>query len=236
MTRYFFICCFLCTVLGLQAQEWSLGAKGGLLVGTQQNKRTLLSYQGSAFFETMGAWQGKGTPRRLGFVAQLGYHRRGASYTAGLFNSTNFVPANDVFHNVSLAALLKGGYRAKNFIPYYAAGIRLDVTVANNVVNPFDAQGVQAVNAGFWLGGGIEWTPPTLPFGLFIEFNISPDITPQVFFRQGTQVQYYDPFTRQSTVRVMDQDYRITNISLELSIGIRFIGHAAQSEESQDID
>lgn len=214
---------FLGMSLAAQAQEWSFGAKGGLLVGTHANKRPLLSYQGSVFYERMGAWQAEGT-RRLGFVAQLGYHRRGASYNAGTFNNANFVIANDVFHNISLAALLKGAYRAKNFIPYYAGGIRVDVTVASAVVNPFEGQGVTPINAGFWLGGGLEFNPPKLPVGFFLEFNISPDITPQIFFAQGTQVQYFDPFSRTSSTRVMSEDYRVVNIGLEVSFGIRFFG------------
>lgn len=205
------------------AQEWSLGTKSGLLVGTHPSKRPLLSNQSSVFYERMGRWQAEGT-RRLGFVAQLGYHRRGASYNAGTFNNTNFTIFKDVFHNISIAVLLKGTYRAKNFIPYYAGGIRMDVTVASRVVNPFEGQGVTPINAGFWLGGGIEFNPPQLPMGFFLELNLSPDVTPQIFFAKGTQVQYFDPFRRTSSTRVMNEDYRVVNISLELSFGVKFFG------------
>ena len=229
MIRLLLLALALTGSLALSAQEWGFGAKGGLLIGTHANKRPLPSYQGSVFVERAGPWQAEGT-RRLGFVAQLGYHRRGASYTAGTFNSANFVAANDVFHNLSLAVLLKGGYRAKNLIPYYAGGLRVDVTVANEVVNPFEAQGVRPLNAGLWLGGGLEWTPPNLPFNFFIELNICPDITPQVFFLQGTQVQFVDPFRQTSQVRTMTEDYRVTNICLEVSVGIKFVGNRAEDE------
>lgn len=206
-----------------QAQHTAFGAKGGLLVGTQQGKRALLSYHADLLFESMGKWQGENTLRRLGFVAQLGYHRRGASYNSGVFNSNpNFI-INDLFHNISLAALIKGNFKFNAILPYYAAGVRLDVTAANEVINNLDAQGVTLVNFGFWLGGGFDWEPPKLPFGLFLEINVSPDVTPQVFFPKGTQVQYIDPFTTKSSVRTFNQDYKIINVSIEITLGIKFI-------------
>jgi hypothetical protein len=217
ITLFFLFCSFA------QAQQMGFGAKGGLLVGTQQGKRALISYHADLVFETMGKWQGINTPRRLGFVAQLGYHRRGASYNSGFFGTNTFV-VNDLFHNISLAALLKGNFKvSKSFLPYYAAGLRLDATVASEVVNSLDAQGVTPINFGFWLGGGIDWEPPKLPFGLFFEINISPDVTPQVFFRKGTQIQYLDPFRSTTYTRTFSEDYKIINLSIEVTFGIKFI-------------
>ena len=71
------------------AQHLGFGAKGGLLVGTQKNKRALISYHADVFFESMGKWQGEALKRRIGYVIQAGYHRRGASYNNGLFGSNN---------------------------------------------------------------------------------------------------------------------------------------------------
>jgi hypothetical protein len=224
MKRYIGIL-FLILIFGFntQAQQMGFGAKGGLLVGTQQGKRALISYHADLVFETMGKWQGENTPRRLGFVAQLGYHKRGASYNSGFFGTNTFV-VNDLFHNISLAALLKGNFKvSKSFLPYYAAGVRLDATVASDVVNSLDAQGVTPINFGFWLGGGIDWEPPKLPFGLFFEINISPDVTPQVFFRKGTQIQYIDPFRSTTYTRTFNEDYKIINLSIEVTCGVKFI-------------
>ncbi len=219
----------------LSAQQMGFGAKGGLLVGTQQGKRPLLSYHGDVFFERLGAWQGdqEGGGRRLGFVTSLGYHRRGASYNAGTFNTPNQTVISDVYHNLSLALLFKGGYRVKNFAPYYAGGIRLDYTMASDVVNPFDAQGVRPFNVGLWLGGGLDWEPANMPFGFFIEISVQPDITPQVFFQQGTLIQYTDPFSGQTTTRTIAEDQRITNLCLEATIGIKFI---QRSQSAATID
>ena len=75
----------------------------------------------------------------------------------------------------------------------------------------------------FGLGGGIDWEPPKLPFGLFFEINVSPDVTPQVFFMRGTQVQYVDPFRSTTSVRTFGEDYRIINLSIEVTFGVKFI-------------
>lgn len=224
---------YLALFLGQQAnaQQLGFGAKGGLLVGSQQGKRALLSYHGDLFFETLGAWQGEGVPRRLGFKASLGYHRRGASYNTGSFNNPNRVIISDIFNNLSLAALFKGGYKIKNFAPYYAAGLRVDYTISAQMVNPFDAQGVRPINLGLWLGGGLEWEPPTLPFGFFIEVSMHPDLTPQIFFRQGTIIEYRDPFTNQPRYQTINEDRRITNLSLELTFGIKFIQRREKASE-----
>lgn len=233
MKKYIaFIICFCSFSFFLQAQHLGFGAKGGLLVGTQRGKRALLSYQSSVFFESMGKWQGENTRRRIGFVAQLGYHRRGASYNSGVFNSST-ITVSDLFHNISLAALIKGNFQLNSILPYYAAGVRLDATAQSDVVNNLDAQGVTAVNFGFWLGAGLEWEPVKLPFGLFLEVNLSPDLTPQIFFPKGTQVQYIDPFTSKSSLRTFSEDYKIINVSIEVSFGVKFI--ARKSKETPEM-
>jgi hypothetical protein len=217
---------FLISLLAVeqnQAQQMGFGAKGGLLVGTQKSKRALISYQGDLFFETMGKWQGDNILQRFGMVLHLGYHRRGASYNAGVWGASNTFVANDLFHNISLAILLKGSFQTGAFLPYYAVGARLEVTTASSVINQIDAQGVTPVNFGFWLGGGIEWEIPKLPFGLFLELNVSPDLTPQIFFRKGTQIQYTPYGSQTTSTRGFAEDYKIVNISIELSFGVKFI-------------
>lgn len=217
----------------VEAQQMGFGAKGGLLVGTQQGKRALFSYHGDVVFESLGAWQGEGRLRRLGFVASLGYHRRGASYNAGNFNTNSTTVISDVFDNISLAALFKGGYKFNNLAPYYAGGLRVDFTVASQMVNPFDAQGVRPFNLGLWLGGGLDWEPIKLPFGLFIEVSVHPDLTPQIFFRQGTLIEFRDPFTNRVTYQTISEDRRVINVSLELTFGVKFI---QRSEKVTTID
>jgi len=228
MKKYTIVACLLFFLaFNTKAQHIAFGAKGGLLVGTQQNKRALLSYHTDLFLEGMGKWQGENTQRRIGYVLQLGYHRRGASYNSGIFGSAGTYTASDIFHNFSLAFLLKGNFKFGNFLPYYAAGVRLDVTPGtafSEVVNPRDAQGVTPVNFGFWLGGGIEWEAPKLPFGIFLEVNVSPDVTPQIFFPKGTQVVYPDYYRPGATrTESFGEDYKIINVCIEVTLGIKFL-------------
>lgn len=211
------------TTSTLQAQQMAFGAKGGLSIGTHAGKRPLFAYHGALFFERMGAWQGEERQRRLGFVAQLGYHLRGASYTTG--NPQWQGPSiDDLFRNVALSALLKGDFKtSKTIYPYYAAGLRLEATTSASVVNPFDAQFVTPINFGLWLGGGLSWEPGKLPFGLNLELNISPDLTPQIFIPAGTVYQIRDPFSNQTRQEVVGEDRRVINLSIELSLGVKFL-------------
>ena len=204
-------------------QHLGFGIKGGLLVGTQSSKRPLIAYHGDLFFESVGDWQGEIFLRRLGYQIQLGYHQRGASYFSGTFNNPNSIVASDVFHNLSLAAMIKGGFKLQhNFHPYYLAGVRLDGTLASAVINPRDQQGVTPLNFGFVLGGGIEWEPMKLPFGLFLEVSVHPDVTPQIFFAKGSIVEYRDPFNGQAIYTQFSEDYRVVNTCFEVSFGIKF--------------
>ena len=226
--------CLLLISFNLSAQQMGFGVKGGLTVGTQKDKRALVSYHGAAFFETLSKWKEKNVTSRYGFVAQLGYHRRGGSYNAGIWGANNTIVANDIFHNLSLATLLKGSYKFGNLLPYYATGLRLDVTVASSVINSIDAQGITPVNFGLWLGGGIDWEPVKLPFGLFLEVNISPDLTPQVFFPRGTVVGYQSWNSSTTQTRTFGEDYRIINVCIEVSLGVKFIARKNTDPEEAD--
>lgn len=227
MKKIILLFTFLCLGMASNAQHTGIGAKGGLLVGTQQGKRPLISYHADLFAEFMGKWQGENVQRRLGMVIQLGYHRRGASYNTGFFGTTQSFVASDVFHNFSLAVLLKGNFKLKNnFLPYYCAGVRLDITPGANfaqVINNFDEAGVQLAMFGFYLGGGIEWEPLKLPFGVFLEINVSPDVTPQIFYPKGQQVVYYPYGSSSQQSRFLDEDYKIINVSIEVTFGVKFL-------------
>jgi len=73
-------------------------------------------------------------------------------------------------------------------------------------------------------GGGIEWEAPKLPFGIFFEINVSPDLTPQIFFPKGTQV-VYPVYNRPNTTttRTFTEDYKIINVCIEVTLGIKFL-------------
>ncbi len=223
MKKILYLFVLVILVANAQAQHIGFGAKGGLTVGTQKQKRALISYHGDLFFESFGVWQGDGVERRIGFLVLAGYHRRGASYNSGTFGTNNNYVANDLFHNVSLTAALKGSFKTGMVYPFYAAGLRLDGTLASSVINPIDAQGVQPVMLGLYLGGGIEWEPQKSPFGIVLDLSICPDLTPQIFFRKGTQILYYPYGSQVSQTRSFTENYKVINVSIEISAGFKFL-------------
>ncbi len=227
-------CCSTSNIL--LAQQTGFGVKGGLTIGLQKELYPLVSYHGDIFYESLTEWKGdtEGKQSRIGFVGQLGYHRKGVSYTNGRSfggNAANY-SIEDVFHNISVAALLKGSYQWGKFAPYWAGGIRGDVTVdfdlvSDGQVNVAQPQ-VNRVMLGFWLGGGIEWEAPKSPFGFFIEINVSPDLTPQVVKRERL---VFNQSTGLYSVAYINPAEKILNIALEVSAGVKFINRPEWEDE-----
>lgn len=217
-------------------QQMGFGAKGGLTVGIQRELQPLISYHGDLFFESLSKWQGENLDKqsRIGFVAQLGYHRKGASYTNGRnFGGTRpNQPIEDVFHNLSLSVLLKGNFQWGKLLPYYAAGIRGDVNLAADLYYEsqpnFVLPQINRVTFGFWLGGGIEWEPPKSPIGVLLEINVSPDLTPQMI---KTQRLIFNSSTGLYTAQFINPPERTINIALEISAGFKFIDRIEWEEE-----
>ena len=108
------------------AQQTGFGAKGGLTIGIQKSLFPLVSYHGDVFFESLTAWKdnkGTGKYSRIGVLAQLGYHRKGVSYTNGRYygGQTSAIAIEDVFHNLSLALMMKGSFKVGKFAPYFGS-------------------------------------------------------------------------------------------------------------------
>ena len=209
---------FFCTsVIG---QQISIGAKGGLTVGTQQNRRALPSYHGLLFFETSNAGKdmGNGILNSLGLFTQLGYHRKGSSLA---FISYTGILVEDVFHNLSLTVGGKSYYNMDPFTFYFGLGARLDVTAGVDLNTQYLSNQVRPVNAGLWIGGGAEWTIPKFPMGLVLEVSLNPDLTPQIFVPPGTQRQYYDYSTNTWKTQAVPEE-RIINLTFEVSLGFKF--------------
>lgn len=218
------------------AQQMGFGAKGGLTIGIQRELQPMVSYHADLFFESLSKWQGDniGKQSRIGWAAQLGYHRKGASYTNG--RTFGGQQANqsieDVFHNLSLAFLLKGNFQWGKLLPYYAAGVRGDFTLGYDLFYQnqpnFVLPQVNRVTFGFWLGGGLEWEPPKSPFGILLEINVSPDLTPQMI---KTQRLVFNSSTGLYTAQFINPPERIINIALEVSAGFKFIDRIEWEEE-----
>lgn len=215
----------------IQAQHIGYGVKGGLTIGIHKSLFPLISYHGGVFVEHQTRWtdkKGTGKFSRVGVVGQLSYHRKGYSYTNGRFfgNAPAPISVNDVFHNLSLLAMVKGAYKFGNFAPYFLAGFRGDFTLAGELV-ALSQQGVNIAPPqlnramfGFTIGGGADWEPPKLPFGFFLEATLSPDVTPQVvnYYRQ-----VYNVSTGLYTAQPLQEPERTINFVIEVSVGIKFL-------------
>lgn len=234
--------CLSCFATLTNGQHLGFGVKGGFTLGFQKSLYPLASYHGDLFFEYQGRWVDRketGKYSRIGFVTHLGYHRKGASYTGGRFYGNNgaTISIEDVFHNISLMVGLKGSYQFGNFSPYYLTGLRADFTphfelVLQQQQNNPPLPDVSRAMFGFSIGGGVDWEPPKVPFGLFLEISVSPDVTPQVI-KYYTQTFNYS--TGVYTTQILSEPEKTINVVLEISVGIKFISRKV-ADEVEDLN
>lgn len=202
-----------------EAQYKARGIKGGLAMGWQQwngfQRQVLVGYQGGFLLEQVNA-------NATSFFAELGYHLRGSAVRVQFFdiNSGNFFQSTQRlrFHNVGV---IVGGKKRQqldnNMETYYMLGARAEYTVADSIdLYANMSNYIRRINYGVTVGGGLE-----IPIGkaneLFFELTINPDFSQQVYMPPGV---YYNRYTRQSQ-QVSEQ--RVINISLELSVGYKFL-------------
>jgi hypothetical protein len=232
---------FPCLTLTISAQEsdanqnnsafgnggYAFGLKGGSTIATQTwngfQLNALFSYHTDLFVEVLGPWKdknGSGKFQRSSFTAQLGYHLKGSTFRNVFVYAPNGqyvkVPSND-FHNLSLTLLGKGAFKTNEISnAYYAFGLRLDYTVSFQLLQQ-STFGVNRFNYGVWLGGGYEWQIKNGPWALFIEANISPDLSRQVFIPAGLPSQYRDA----NGNNLPTTEQKVVNLVFELSAGIK---------------
>lgn len=200
------------------------GPKLGPTIGMQNwdgfDRRVMFNYHGAVFIESIDP-DFKGS-----FFGQLGYHSRGSGLNVfrlnGFSNSQSFV-----FNNVSLMAGAKKRLLTKSLkTPYYFVGVRAEYQLSNNLEdvqsrynNPFFPFPVY-VNKwtyGISFGGGIEFLGSDYVQPA-IEMSISPDLSFQ--YQQPGGITVTNPFNGQP---VTLSERKIRNITLELSLSIRFL-------------
>lgn len=215
---------FLALSMPVMAQSYAFGLKGGIVGGMQRinglsNRDILFGYQGDLFIESVDE------ENKFSLFAQAGYHQRGSAqifnngfnpFTRQRFPSARF---ESVFHN---AALILGGkqkfeWNAARY--YYAIGLRgeytfdYDLGYLDHLAN--QDQLVRDVLYGVTFALGLEW-----PFGELVsgiaEIAIHPDLSRQMFLPEQT---YND---RNGNFRTIESQ-SIHNISVELTIGLRFL-------------
>lgn len=219
----------------------AFGIKAGPLVGFQSwnnsESELLFRYHGVAYIETYSPEGG------ASLFAQTGYHVRGGALRVrgGSFQALNSARIIDIptrtspyeFRNVSLSigAKQRFSYNDQGAF-YYLLGVRGEYTINTNLedyhpeddpfvefnlIHPFPGSNVRRWNYGIIAGGGYEFMFSELIGGL-VELSISPDLSQQYFQNAFT----YNSNINGQTQRTIGER-RIRNISIELSVGFRFL-------------
>lgn len=206
------------------------GVKSGLTLGTQKwngsDRSPLLRYHGVLFVESA-------KNEKSSFYAQTGFHVRGSAVRYGAYQDQSGVFRQGFtdgyqFRNVSISTGIKQKFAYKDAIKYfYGLGLRGEYTIntnlpkGNNVYSLYfpidDPNTVRRFNGGLDFIGGFEMKFSDLIGGI-LQFTLSPDVTKQYFSVPIPNVR--DPYSGQS-VTIPAQDIR--NLSLEISLGLRFL-------------
>jgi hypothetical protein len=216
----------LLSALPILAQSYAFGFKGGLVGGLQRfnglnNREILLGYQGDAFIATADEED------KFSLFAQAGYHQRGSAIRfIGGFNpwsGENLSNVSDqmIFHNL---ALILGGTQKFDWALgkyYYSIGIRGEYTLdwdlgfLDNLNN--QDQFVREFLYGVSFSVGWEYPFSDLVGGI-LELSIHPDLSRQMFLPEQRR---YNPNTGNPADPIPAEN--IHNISIELSVGMRFL-------------
>ncbi len=213
-----------CLTYTLQAQGFAFGAKGGLTLGFQKwnnyERSPLPAYNGSIFLESLAE------DKRFSVMGQLGYHVKGSRirsfYREPNSGDLRRIVSDTEFRNLSLVLGMKSAYSLTSggIKGYYLLGIRGDYNINyafDQRTNFFFEEDVNKFTYGLTIGGGIEF-PITDLIGSFIEFQISPDVRPQVYYPSN---KYF--ITDFSGNSIPAQETRVINTVFEITIGFRFL-------------
>lgn len=228
---YLFLFLFLQNTSNAQSSSgFYWGVKSGMTVGTQKwngsDRSPLLRYHGVLFVESAGN-------EKSSFYAQAGYHIRGSAVRYSAYQDQSGVLRAGFtdgyqFRNVSISTGVKQKFAYKDNVKYfYGFGLRGEYTIntnlpkGDNVYSLYfpidDPNTVRRFNGGMDFIGGFEMKFSDLIGGV-LQFTLSPDVTKQYFSVPIPNVR--DPYSGQS-VTIPAQDIR--NLSLEISLGIRFL-------------
>ena len=200
------------------------GPKLGPTVGMQNwdglDRRAMFNYHGALFMESLDP-DYKGS-----LYAQLGYHSRGSALN--IFTTFGAAARQAyTFNNIALQLGAKKRLITTTLsTPYYFVGIRLEYQMNNNLAelnerynSPFYPvpDYVNDWTYGITFGGGIEFYGSEF-IQPALELSISPDMSFQYFSPAlGNIIHPFDGRT------VTVNERKIRNITLELSLSIRFL-------------
>ena len=228
----------IATSLGVYAQGFAWGVKGGVTIGIQNwsgfEMDPLFKYHGILHIESLSETDA------FSLYSQVGIHQKGSAIrNRQVINQINGQlfrpPAREfIFNNISLGlgAKQKFDFGSSGAKAYYMLGIRGDYTIDTNLdiytrfieLNPAyaiypidDTQFIREINYGLTIGGGIEFPLSDL-IGTMIEFTINPDFSYQ--YEQPEISGVLDPWTG-NTRSIPER--RIRNLTLEITAGFRFL-------------
>lgn len=231
--KVLFSFCMTISFIALDAQTFAWGIKGGLLLGQQKwegfQRDPLIKYHGDIFIESVPE------SNEFALFAQGGLHLKGSSIRNQRFfdlsgNEFNPPTTEFIFRNASvvLGAKQKFDFR-ENGKKYYSFGLRGDYTINTNLDDfqnrifsapgafPVDAF-VRKFNYGVSVGGGLEF-PFNELIGMVVDLSINPDVSFQ--YQQPPLPNVQSPFNPSQFITLPER--RIVNISVELSVGFRFL-------------
>lgn len=229
-----FIILLLSITSGIGAQSFYFGPKLGPTMGFQRwdnfQQSPIFTYHGAFFVESYSKENSLNS-----LYAQIGWHNRGSAYR----NQRIFTIEGDLItiptrnFQFSNAVLAVGGKRkqqlSKKTNTYYFIGLRGEYTVLTNLYkfeqfnqyynSPFypDDFFVKRWNYGVSAGGGIEFKHSKYVWS-FLEVGIHPDLSRQ--YEQPPIGNVVNPWQSGSTMTINER--RIKNITLEVSVGLKF--------------
>jgi len=222
-----------------RAQGFAFGLKGGATMTTQVwnpggNRSALFRWHANAFIETLDEEDA------YALFAQIGYNTKGSAirYTTvrqGCNGCERFGQATDTYEFNNLGLMLGGKQkfgRPDGTKFFYLLGLRGEYNLNNNLPTlpaeleclPFGSlslfeEFVNPFTFGVSVGTGIEF-PFSELIGGIVELTVNPDFTKQ-YNQQEDSPPLYNCFNPANPVIV--QARQITNISFELTVGIRFL-------------
>lgn len=224
MKKLLLLLAILVTSATMNAQGFAFGVKGGLTLGFQKwnnyERSPLPAYNGSIFIETIA------DEKRFSIFGQLGYHVKGSRLKSYYrpFNSGDVrrITIDSEFRNASLVVGMRSAYAlgATKTRGYYLLGLRGDYNInysTDQRVERFKEEDLNRITYGLTLGGGFE-IPFTNLIGMTLEFQVSPDVRPQVFYPAGKYV-YVDNGGNAIPV----QETKVINTVFEITLGFRFL-------------
>lgn len=202
------------------AQYAAHGLKGGLTIGTQkwngQDREALFSYHAGYVYESYTSSD------KFSYLVELGYHVKGSAVRTNFYDlSGNFrqITTRNKFGQAGLLlgakSLLDVNFGGGNV--YYMIGGRLEYTVTDTIETIANlSRYINRFNYGITVGGGLEFKIADKALA-FLEVQISPDFSQQIFMPPGNYVANYQG----NTVFVQFQEQKVINTAVEVTVGVK---------------